>query len=88
MKTFNDLIFEPHMYDGGIVASMDFDNGYGVSVIKTPRSYGYDQGLYELAVAKDGHLHYDNPVAKGNVVGYLRPEDVTDAMFIIQKFEK
>jgi hypothetical protein len=86
MKTFNDLEFRPHEYDGGIIASMDFKNGYGVSVIKTPRSYGYDQDLYELAVAKDGHLHYDNPVANGNVVGWLRPEDVTDAMILIQKF--
>jgi len=39
-----------------------------------------------LAVFKDGHIHYDNPIANGDVVGYLRPEDVTDAMLVIQKF--
>ncbi len=88
MKTFNDLVFEPHKFHGGVIAWMDFENGYGVSVIKTPRSYGYEQDLYELAVAKDGDLHYDNPVANGDVVGYLRPEDITDAMILIQNFEK
>jgi len=43
-------------------------------------------GLYELAVFKDGQIHYDNAVANGDVVGYLREEDVTDAMLLIQKF--
>jgi hypothetical protein len=57
-----------------------------VSVVQSPYTYGGDRGLYELAVIKDGDIHYDNPVAKGDVVGYLRPEDVTDAMLVIQKF--
>jgi hypothetical protein len=72
--------------DGGIHATMDFENGFGVSVVQSPYTYGGDRGLYELAVIKDGDIHYDNPVAKGDVVGYLRPEDVTDAMLVIQKF--
>jgi len=85
MKTFNDLVFEPHPY-GGVNARIDFDNGYGVSVVKSLYTYGGDRGLYELAVFKDGDIHYDNPVAQGDVVGYLREEDVTDAMLVIQKF--
>ncbi len=90
MKTFKDLEFNAHPTHilGGVQARMDFDNGYGVSVVKSPYTYGGDKGLYELAVFKDGHIHYDNPIAKGDVVGYLRPEDVTDTMLIIQKFEK
>jgi len=89
MKTFKDLVFETHPnlgHIGGVQARMDFDNGFGVSVVQSPYTYGGDRGLYELAVFKDGHIHYDNPVANGDVVGYLRPEDVTDAMVIIQKF--
>ena len=87
MKVFEDLEFRmiPGK-DGGIHATMDFDNGFGVSVVQSPYSYGGNRGLYELAVIKDGDIHYDNPIAKGNVVGYLRPEDVTDAMLVIQKF--
>jgi hypothetical protein len=89
MKTFNHLEFKDHPnHIGGVQSRMDFENGFGVSVVKTPYSYGGDRGLYELAVFKDGHIHYDNPIAKGDVVGYLRAEDVTDAMLIIQKFEK
>ena len=89
MKTFKDLDFQPHPNMGhaaGVQARMDFENGFGVSVVQSPYTYGGDRGLYELAVFKNGHIHYDNPVANGDVVGYLRPEDVTDAMLVIQKF--
>lgn len=87
MKTFKDLEFTEHFHHlGGMQARMDFHNGFGVSVVKSPFTYGGDKGLYELAVFKDGHIHYDNDIAKGDVVGYLRPEDVSDAMLVIQKF--
>ena len=91
MKTFKDLEFKNHPgstpgFDMGIVSRLGFDNGWGVSVVKGPYTYGGDKGLYELAVTKDDELHYDNDVAKGDVVGYLREEDVTDAMLLVQKF--
>jgi hypothetical protein len=86
MKRFKDLNFKPHPAGNGIMAREHFDNGYGVSVVQTEFTYGGKQGLYELAVLKDGEIHYDNPIANGDVVGYLRPEDVSDAMLIIQKF--
>jgi hypothetical protein len=54
--------------------------------VKGQHTYGGNDGLYELAVFKDGQMHYDNAVANGDVVGYLREEDVTDAMLLIQKF--
>ena len=86
MKTFKDLKFEDHPINDGVIAKMEFDNGFGVSVVQSPYSYGGDRGLYELAVWKDGEIHYDNKIANGDVVGYLRPEDVSDAMLVIQKF--
>lgn len=86
MKSFKDLNFEPHPGGDGVMVREHFDNGYGVSVVRTEFTYGGKKGLYELAVLKDGEIHYDNPVAKGDVVGYLRPEDVSDAMLVIQKF--
>ncbi len=87
MKTFEDLEFVNHPTHilGGVQARMDFDNGFGVSVVCTPYTYGGDKGLYELAVFKDGHIHYDNPIANGDVIGYLKPEDVTEVMEKIQK---
>jgi hypothetical protein len=91
MKTFKDLEFNQHPmstsdYEMGIQSSLTFDNGWGVSVVKGPHTYGGNKGLYELAVFKDGEIHYDNKIANGDVVGYLRPEDVTDAMLVIQKY--
>jgi hypothetical protein len=91
MKTFNDLQFKNHPgsttdFNMGIVSRLEFDNGWSVSVVKGQHTYGGDKGLYELAVFKDGEIHYDNDVANGDVVGYLRPEDVTDVMIKIQKF--
>jgi hypothetical protein len=87
MKTFKDLEFKSHPMGMGVIAREDFHNGYGVTVVKGPHTYGGDKGLYELAVWKDGTIHYDNPVSMGDVVGYLREEDVTDAILLVQKFE-
>ena len=86
MKTFNDLEFNQHPIGMGVQARMEFDNGFEVSVVKGPHTYGGDAGLYELAVFKDGELHYDNPVADGDVRGYLSEEEVSNLMLEIQKF--
>jgi hypothetical protein len=86
MKTFKDLEFVEHpSHIGGVQARIQFDNGYGASVVKTPYSYGGDRGLYELAVlGTDGHLTYDTPITS-DVIGYLRDIDVTDVMGKIQQ---
>lgn len=86
MKTFKDIEFKtnPMGEDFGIVSRTKFDNGYEVSVVKSQYSYGGDTGLFELAVFKDGKICYDTPITN-DVIGYLRPEDVTDVMEKIQK---
>jgi len=86
MKTFNDLEFVPHAAGlGGVMSRIQFENGYGASVVKNDYTYGGDKGLYELAVLdSDGNLTYDTPVTD-DVIGYLRPEDVTDVMEKIQQ---
>jgi hypothetical protein len=92
MKQFNDLEFIPHpMAVGlvGVISRIMFENGFGASVVKHQYSYGGDRGLYEVGVLdSNGELHYDNPVANGDVIGYLRPEDVTDVMVKIQQLPK
>jgi hypothetical protein len=86
MKTFRDLEFVSHpVHIEGVQARIQFDNGYGASVVKTPYSYGGDRGLYELAVLdSDGNLTYDTPITD-DVIGYLRDIDVTDVMEKIQQ---
>ena len=86
MKQFKDIEFKPNPMgaDFGIVSRTQFDNGYEVSVVKSQYTYGGDNGLYELAVFKDGEITYDTPITD-DVIGYLRPEDVTDVMAKIQE---
>ena len=86
MKTFKDLKFVEHpSHIEGVQARIQFDNGYGASVVCTPHTYGGDKGLYELAVLdSEGHLTYATPITN-DVIGYLRPEDVTDVLAKIQQ---
>jgi hypothetical protein len=57
-----------------------FPNGYGVSVIRGPSTYGGDKGLYELAViCKDGELTNKTPITN-DVIGYLSEDEVSDLM--------
>jgi hypothetical protein len=84
MKTFSDLEFKPHPMGSGIISRIKFDNGYGASVVKGPRTYGGDQDLYELAVLDNNDdLTYDTPVTS-DVEGYLTEEDVTILLKQIQ----
>jgi hypothetical protein len=86
MKTFKDIEFKPNPMgaDFGIVSRTKFDNGYEVSVVRSEHSYGGNKGLYELAIFKDGEICYDTPITD-DVIGYLRPEDVTDVMERVEK---
>ena len=70
--------------DCGGMIKIKFDNGYEVSVVKSEYTYGGSTGLYELAVFKDGDICYDTPITD-DVIGYLRPEDVTDVMAKVQQ---
>ena len=71
MKTFNDLVFEPHPWcEGGRVAHMTFKNGYGVSVVCGVCFYSNGLNTFEVAVLKDGRICYDTHITK-DVLGYL-----------------
>lgn len=86
MKQFKDLEFVPHAAGmGGVMSRIQFENGYGASVVKSEYTYGGKDGLYELAVLdSNGNLTYATSVTD-DVIGYLRPEDVTDVMAKIQQ---
>jgi hypothetical protein len=78
---FTDLKFNSHVAspEDGIQALHFFPNGYGVSVVRFPGSYGYEQGLYEVAVLQgtenDFELCYDTSVAD-DVMGHRDERDV------------
>ena len=82
MKTFKDLEFKPHSIGNGLQGRMDFDNGYGVSVVKFNGSYGYPN-LWEVAVMYEGSLTYNTDITD-DVIGYQTDQDVTDVMKKVQ----
>ena len=84
MKKFSDLSFKikPNF---GVYATINFQNGYGASIIKNDFSYGGKMGLYELAVLdSDGDLTYETPIAS-NVIGYLSEDAVSEILIKIQQ---
>ena len=90
MKTFKDLVFEPldSEFLVGKACRIQFDNGWGASVVCHNYSYGGRDGLYEVGVlASTGELHYINPVADGDVIGYLTEENVSEVLIRIQELE-
>jgi len=64
---------------------MEFDNGYGVSVISD--GYGGERGLKELAVMHDGKLCYDTPIT-GDVIGYLTDAEVMEIIEQVKQLPK
>ena len=85
MKEFKDLEFKDLPDDRGLQCRIQFENGFGASVIRHEHTYGGKDGLYELAVLDaDGEIHYDNVVANGDVRGYLNEDGVTTLLAEIQ----
>ena len=72
---------------GGVQYIFKFENGYEASVVKFFGTYGYEEDLWELAVLKNGKLHYDNSVAEGDVCGNLTDEEVNKLLREIENFK-
>jgi hypothetical protein len=65
---------------------LKYANGWGVSIIDF--GYGSDEGLLELAVMKDGRLHYANPVAQGDVCGFLSEEEAATLASTVESWKQ
>ena len=84
MKEFKDLEFVPHPMGSGVQSLIEFENGYGASIVRTPYTYGGGEGLYELAVLDTkGEITYDTPITD-DVIGYLTEDGVTQLITEIQ----
>ena len=100
MKTFENLEFKTHPIGNGLMARMEFDNGYGISVVRfkltgdpfvdicaqnsTYGSYTSNEEEWEIAVLKDGDICYSTSITD-DVLGNLSDDDVTNTMKQIQK---
>ena len=85
MKTFKDLYFITNEWIDGVQSRIMFDNGYGISVIRSKFSYGGKMDLYEIGILdSEGDICYTTPITDSGVIGYLRKEDVSEVMIRIQ----
>ena len=86
---FTELNFQPHPHykEDGIQAKHFFPNGYGVSVVKFPGSYGFQDDLYEVAILKgtedDWELTYDTPITE-DVLGHRDEQDINNILEEVQ----
>lgn len=80
----SDLKFSPHSNGYGNQAVVEFENGYGASIV-TGSSFYYTSksSPYELAVLKGGALCYDTPVTD-DVLGHLTSSDVSETLAKIE----
>jgi hypothetical protein len=84
---FTDLNFQEFKFKDGVQAIHFFPNGYGVSVVKHPGSYGFEYDLYEVAILKGTEksfdLCYDTPIAD-DVLGHRDENDIEIIMEEVQ----
>lgn len=89
MITMADLKFGVHPAGlGGAHAVVQFDNGYGASVVTGAMFYTGPGTPYELAVLDmDGSICYDSPITD-DVCGYLSLQEANDILRQIQELPK
>jgi hypothetical protein len=76
----NEYLIETNKHMDGIQKVYKFPNGYGASVVKHQGSYGYAQGLWELAVLDaDGDICYGTEVTS-DVIGHLNDPEVDNIL--------
>ena len=75
--------------NNGVGLVVDFDNGYGASIVCHDMSYGGpfvigESNLYELAVLHNGDLCYDTPITD-DVLGWQTIEGINEILKEIEK---
>ena len=87
LKNFNDLEFKPHAtFKNGdsYQAVLNFDNGYGVSVLIGSNFYSNGLDTYEIAILKDEDITYGTHITD-DVLPYRTEEEVTEIMYMVQE---
>lgn len=82
MKTFKDLEFKQHHIGAGRQAIINFDNGYGLSIIIGDIFYSNGIDTYEVATLMNEIYNGEEPV------GYLSEDDVESIMKEVQGWNK
>jgi hypothetical protein len=83
-KTFKDLNFKAAAHDFGLIrAGLEFENGYGVSVVVECETI---ESLYEIAVLKNGSLCYDSGITE-DVFRNQNKKEIDNIMKDIQRLK-
>ena len=78
MKTFKDLVFEPHPSGSGKIARMEFKNGHGISVVQGHIFLG-ESNLYDMAEI------FHNEVVTATNIMEVTEEQITNKMIELQE---
>ena len=90
MKTFKDLEFKKHpiasgkMFKDAKQALMNFENGFGVSVVLGNCFYSNDDDTYEVAVMFKNSVCFTTHITN-SVIGFQTQEDVSEIMKQVQE---
>ena len=102
LKQFKDLLFKQHEmakdafllsspireeYMNAKHAIMQFENGYGVSVLKGTLFYSNGIDTYEVAVLDNNGICYNTSITN-DVIGYVDADEVSNIMKRIQELPK
>jgi hypothetical protein len=92
MKTFRDLKFKPHYvssrvdYPEATHAIIQFENGYGISVVFGTCFYSNGIDTYEAAIIKNNKLCYDTEITN-DVLKYQTKKEITQIMKRVQELK-
>ena len=78
MKTFKDLVFEPHPSGHGVQSRINFKNGHGLSVVKGHIFIG-DNDLYEMAEL------FNDELVSGTSIMEVTEEQITEKLIELQE---
>lgn len=71
----------------GLQVSLSFKNGYGISAIRFPGSYGYKHNLWEVAVLRGDDIAYDTEITN-DVIGFCSDDDLAEIMHKVRNLEQ
>lgn len=79
-KVSDYLMFDDSLKGSEYGGEIDFDNGYGLSIVKHKNSYGGTKGLFEIMLTRNGNPYSLPPITEDGdtVKGFLTKEEVEE----------
>ena len=65
---------------------LEFENGYGLSIVSNDFSYGGNNGLFEIALLQNEDIVYNAELGFADVVGYLDFHEVSEIIERVKNF--